>query len=381
MGKSTLEEMRRLAKRRGGKCVSTRYTNLRVALWWRCEYRHLWKALPTNVRKGSWCPICANTQPLMLTEMRALAARRGGECVSDQYVSNETKLRWRCAAGHQWEAAPGLVKAGRWCPHCARVARLSLNAMTAIATSRGGRRLSTEYINVETPLLWKCGAGHRWIATPASVRARSWCPYCVRNQKLELKEMHALARKRGGRCLSNRYINNRSPLLWECGRSHRWKAAPCNVRGGARKRGTWCQKCYDLRRRFRPRDTIERMKIIARARGGHCLSAKYLNSKSKLLWQCEKGHQWRAVPVAVTSGTWCPVCAQNRRLTLQELRSLAAGRGGRCLSRRYTNKATTLEWQCAEGHRWRAQPGRVKRGSWCPKCANLKRRSPWKLIA
>ena len=240
--------------------------------------------MPTNVSKGSWCPICAHTRPLTLTEMRALAARRGGECVSDQYVNNETKLRWRCGAGragHQWEASPGLVKAGRWCPHCARVARLTLNAMKAIATPRGGSCLSTEYINVETPLLWKCGAGHQWTATPDSIRGGSWCPSCAQNQRLELKEMHALARKRGGRCLSNRYINNHSPLLWECRRSHRWKAAPCNVRGGERKRGTWCQRCYDLRRRFRPRDTIERMKIIARARGGHCLSAKYLNSKTQ----------------------------------------------------------------------------------------------------
>jgi hypothetical protein len=126
MGKSTLEEMRRLAKQRGGKCVSTRYTDSRVALWRRCRYRHLWKAMLTNIRKGSWCPICAHTRPLTLTEMQALAARRGGECVSDRYVNNETKLRWRCAAGHQWEAAPGLVKARRWCPHCAHVARLFL---------------------------------------------------------------------------------------------------------------------------------------------------------------------------------------------------------------------------------------------------------------
>ena len=378
MRKSSLKEMGRLAKKRGGTCVSRRYINSRVPLRWRCRYGHQWKAMPTNVSQGSWCPTCTHTRPLTLREMRALAARRGGECVSDRYVNNETKLWWRCGAGHQWEAAPGLVKGGRWCPHCARVARLSLNEMVAIAASRGGRCLSTEYVNVETPLWWRCKAEHRWTATPASIRSGSWCPLCVRNQRLQLKQMKELARERGGECLSSKYVNNHSPLLWECRLGHRWKAIPCNVRDAGQKRGTWCQQCYDLRRQFRPRDSIERMKIVARARGGRCLSATYVNSKSKLLWQCEEGHRWQAVPVAVTRGSWCPVCAGNQKLSLQEFRKLAASRGGRCLSHRYTNKATPLEWQCAAGHRWRAQPGRVRRGTWCPKCANLQRRSPWK---
>jgi hypothetical protein len=57
---------------------------------------------------------------------------------------------------------------------------------------------------------------------------------------------------------------------------------------------------------------------------------------------------------------------------------LAASKGGSCLSDRYINKATPLRWQCALGHRWRAQPGRVKRGTWCAKCENLQRRSRWK---
>jgi hypothetical protein len=57
---------------------------------------------------------------------------------------------------------------------------------------------------------------------------------------------------------------------------------------------------------------------------------------------------------------------------------LAASKGGSCLSDRYINKATPLRWQCALGHRWHAQPGRIRRGTWCAKCENLQRRSWWK---
>jgi hypothetical protein len=378
MRKSTLAQMCRLARLRGGVCISRRYLNSRIPLRWKCGLGHQWRAMPTNVSKGSWCPSCAHRKRLTLGEMRTLAARRGGGCVSDRYVNNETKLRWRCAAGHEWEAAPGLIKGGRWCPHCAHVARLSLNAMAAIAVSSGGRCRSTEYVNVETPLSWKCEAGHQWRATPASIRSGSWCPSCVHNQRLELKAMQRLARKRGGKCLSTRYINNRHPLRWQCKRGHRWKASAANVKGGKRKRGTWCLECYNLRRRYRPRSTIERMRNLALSRGGLCLSEEYINSKSKLLWQCDKGHCWSAVPVAIRRGSWCPVCARTQKLTLEEFQSLAARKGGRCLSDCYINKGTPLRWQCALGHRWYAQPGRVKRGTWCAKCASLRRRSQWK---
>ena len=170
MRKSTLPAMRRLAKRRGGRCLSRRYIDSRTPLSWRCRLGHCWKAMATNVSKGSWCPECAHRKRLTLGEMRALAERRGGECLSDRYINNRTKLAWRCATGHQWEAAPGLVKGGRWCPYCARVARLSLDGMAAMAAFRGGRCLSTEYFNINTPLLWRCKEGHQWTATPASVR-------------------------------------------------------------------------------------------------------------------------------------------------------------------------------------------------------------------
>jgi hypothetical protein len=145
----------------------------KIPLRWRCRRGHQWNAMPTNVSRGSWCPACAHRKRLTLGEMRALAARRGGECISDQYVNNETKLWWRCSAGQEWEADPGLVKGGSWRPKCAHVARLSLNAMVAIAASPGGRCLSVEYVNVETPLSWECKAGHRWTAVPASISPTS----------------------------------------------------------------------------------------------------------------------------------------------------------------------------------------------------------------
>ena len=36
------------------------------------------------------------------------------------------------------------------------------------------------------------------------------------------------------------------------------------------------------------------MRKIAQDRGEKCLSQKYINSRTKLQWECPEGHQWSA---------------------------------------------------------------------------------------
>jgi hypothetical protein len=62
-----------------------------------------------------------------------------------------------------------------------------------------------------------------------------------------------------------------------------------------------------------------------------------------------------------------------RKLTIDEMKELASLRGGKCLSKIYTNSSTHLEWECTEGHRWKATPDNIKQGKWCPKCRGKER--------
>jgi nucleoside-diphosphate-sugar epimerase len=54
-----------------------------------------------------------------IRDMQELALSRGGQCLSTQFVDVKTKLKWKCAFAHEWEATPRLLKAGHWCPECA----------------------------------------------------------------------------------------------------------------------------------------------------------------------------------------------------------------------------------------------------------------------
>ena len=132
---------------------------------------------------------------------------------------------------------------------------------------------------------------------------------------------------------------------------------------------------------------IEKLRELAKTRGGDCLSTIYLGGKTKLEWECKEGHTWQAVPYSISMGTWCPVCANVQRIVKQTLSSLlspddwlevlrrhARTKGGELLSSIYTNGRTRLRWRCKFNHEWLAMPTKVRQGTWCPYCARKQTR-------
>lgn len=112
------------------------------------------------------------------------------------------------------------------------------------------------------------------------------------------------------------------------------------------------------------------MQSLAKSKGGKCLSKKYKNVNSKLIWECSSKHTWKATPASIKSGNWCPKCAANKgKQTIKNMQFLAEQNGGTCLSKKFTNVKTKLLWRCAKNHTWRAKPTNIKAGKWCPKCS------------
>lgn len=244
-----------------------------------------------------------------------------------------------------------------------------LNELRIIAKEKGGSCLADTYINNSSKILWECKQGHQWKASSGSVKSGSWCPYCAGTLRSTIEEMRRIAKERGGQCLSIAYKNTHTKLLWECAKGHQWKAVPFSV-----KRGSWCPICATEIKADALRFDLGKLRQIAEKRGGKCLSDTYINTNSKLLWECANGHQWEARPSNIKRGKWCPYCSGIARLTIEEMRDIAETRGGKCLSKIYKNNKTKLLWECAEGHQWKATPDKIKRGSWCPECWALKRK-------
>ena len=233
-----LKEMQELAKLKGGECLSKNYIGAREKLKWKCKQGHTWEAAPYSIKSGNWCQECYGNFRLSIKDMNEIAKKKGGKCLSKYYKGMNKNLRWQCNKGHVWETTPSHIKRTSWCPNCAGLAKGTIEEMQKIAKSRGGKCLSKRYINSSLKLKWKCRENHEWGATPECIKRGNWCPYCCRNIKLTIEQMQEIAKSRGGLCLSKKYITARKNLLWQCKEGHGWGATPDNI-----KRGTWCPRC------------------------------------------------------------------------------------------------------------------------------------------
>lgn len=301
------------------------------------------------------------SQRLTIEAMQLIAAAHGGRCLSKTYINVSTPLMWQCANKHRWHETPAYVKSGSWCKACA--AAVWLKKAQEMAKERGGRCLSDTYVNSRTPMLWQCANKHQWHASQNRTSLGQWCRICVTDKELEA--MRRIAGSHGGLCVSDTYVNTEVSLLWECAKGHRWHARPHGI-----KAGKWCRKCRD----DSMRGSLERMQEMAQHHGGQVLSDVYVDNNTKLRWRCVKGHVWEALPRIVVSGSWCRECYfERRRITLEELQRLASTKGGRCLSDTYVDTYTNLIWECNKGHVWQAPPGRIH-SRWCPECNNNRKR-------
>jgi len=300
-----------------------------------------------------------------LERYQSIARGKGGECLSTEYTRNSAKLWFKCKRNHIWGARPNNIQQGKWCPHCAHVAKLTLEDIQVIAEKRGGRCLSMAYLNSYTSIEFQCHKGHSWFARPNSIRQGAWCPKCWNAvggrdcRKQTIQDMQAIAKSRNGKCVSKEYDYAIGKLEWECEQGHRWWAAPNSIKNNE----SWCPECAGVKKK-----TIEDMHELARAHGGKCHSTHYTNNNTKIEWECTNGHRFHTTPNSVQSGRWCPKCGGSEKLTIGFMHELAQEHDGKCLSTRYINAHSNIRWECEQGHEWEARGNSVSMGHWCPDC-------------
>jgi hypothetical protein len=159
-------------------------------------------------------------------------------------IRSKSQIRWRCAEGHEWVTSFQKVKMGQWCGVCAGLKKKTIEYCQRLAEKRGGECISEEYTNCNVGLEWRCAKGHTWETSYRHVEAGTWCPFCANKAKGSIETCQELAKKHDGKCLSTKYINARTKLIWECSKGHQWLAAPTKIKTGAGMRtGTWCPVC------------------------------------------------------------------------------------------------------------------------------------------
>lgn len=369
----SLQEMQILAVKRGGKCISTDYKNVDSPLEWQCAKGHRFKALPDKVKyRNQWCPTCAGRRRT-IADLSEWAAKRGGKCLSQKYTGIFEKYEWKCAQEHHWLARASDIKSGTWCPYCSQSIGESLSryVMEVLFNAKFPKsRPEILQINKTTRLEFDGYSKKLKIAFEYHGRQHFEVVDWFKLSKSDLLKQRDYDKQKCELSRINGITLIEIPHTVPLDELVTFIKARCIKCGLSISDGKKIQisKAPTFRMYH-----LNEMHAIAYQRGGKCLSDAYVNAKTKMLFECRNGHQWEASPTNLKKGTWCPLCVGKNK-TIEDMNEIANKRGGLCLSKNYCNNHTNLEWQCAEGHIWKAIFSNIKRGTWCPVCARQRRR-------
>ncbi len=183
----------------------------------------------------------------------------------------------------------------------------------AFVKKKKGKVLSKTYFSNRQKMKFECSKKHIWSAIWSNVQRNRWCPICAKTERankrrFSIENAVELAERNKGYCLSKKYLNNSEKLKWKCAEGHIWNTSYNNV-----QQGKWCPVCARKKLVEARKLGWNEIETLAKRKKGKCLSEEYQNTKTKMLWQCEFGHQWRMDLEHIKRGQWCPECRKQKR--------------------------------------------------------------------
>lgn len=150
--------------------LETRWLGWNAGYRFRCPHGHETVRAGTHISRFLiQCPTCRNASHALakLTQLREIAERAGGECLSEVYQGADERYFFRCQQGHHFESRGSKVFAGSWCRRCAQFRHSEamrnahgLERLKTIAQQRGGACLAGHYTKLADTYRFRCAVGH-----------------------------------------------------------------------------------------------------------------------------------------------------------------------------------------------------------------------------
>jgi hypothetical protein len=287
---------------------------------------------------------------------------KGYQCLTE-YVNSTTNVHVVCPDGHEWAAfAMKLMIPCNNCKECWKINGVTAKEKVAqIIEFRGGTQLAPYHPKV---MKIKCEAGHTFERPTASINLGIWCPECPTSRVIRDKiRFHRTAEEKNLTVLSE-YRGLSGSVQLMCNKGHIcWKTPPnlYNTSG--------CGECRGLTKKtWETRETGETiLRNFVQDKGG-VVTGGYINKSTKISIVCDKGHCFNMSPYSVLNARWCSKCAGTCSKQAEEKFARNVKLMNGIMMETYVNARTKVIIQCELGHQFSMNPASVSRGRWCPEC-------------
>lgn len=157
-------------------------------------------------------------------------------------------------------------------------------------------------------------------------------------------------------------INSKIKIKIKCKYGHIWKPIVRRILYNK----NWCRQCENDKKRY----SLKFIKFIINKKRGILLTKVYKNAVLPLSVKCGKcKHIWKTSFSRISTGSWCPKCAGNKKYTIKEVQKEIKTRGGILLTKKYINGITSLDVICNKCKNiWHPTFNSVLNNHWCPTC-------------
>ena len=316
--------------------------------WWLCKEGHTWSASVSNRAKGRGCPICCGK--IVLTGYNDLATRypslsldfdikRNKINPQNVFAGGTKKYWWICPNGHSYQCSihnRAIIKVG--CPYCAgKSVEIGYNDLKskypdlAKEFNEEKNKINSEdvFMRSTKSYWWKCPKGHEYkMPVEKRVKRNHGCPYCSGHRVIlgfnDLSTTHPQLfsewdiEKNRPHKFTDFSHGSTYKAWWKCKNGHIYQTT-INEKCGSNRGCPYCANSqiltgYNDLATTNPEIALEWHPTKNKLNP----TQVFAGSTHKYWWLCPMGHEYLATPNHRTSGTSCPTCNRERKISFPE---------------------------------------------------------------
>lgn len=313
------------------------------------------------------CLKCRGGGKNTIDEAKEIAKQRNGECLSDIYINNISKLLWKCNNNHEWAATFSSIKnSNSWCPEC------NINVDEEISRHIFNTMFDTKFIKVRPNWLDSLELDgyneHLNLGFEYNGIQHYKFSKLYHKSSKDFESQQERDKRKVNLCIKNNVILIIIPYTIKSIDIQQFIIDQCKYKNIKIP----FPKILDIntfKHIYSPKNQ-QMLKIEEKVneKNGRIIeeNCSYIHSNYKFEVECNIGHRWKTSWSALKQNKWCPKCSRrNPKHTIEEMKEIAKKNNGLCLSTEYIACNKKLLWKCNIClKQWEAVPNSIMHGHW-----------------